>query len=402
MNALYELPENRIALHPTESRDSAKLLVSNPEEIMGESLVRDLPQWIVPSIAHMVGNASRVVKARLLFPRGENQKPYELFFLEPANQDVATAMGGTSPQTIRCLVGLSKKWKPGMVLEHPSGLRAKRIETQNDVSVVALEWSGPKTLGEWLEEAGNVPLPPYLHREAEKEDAERYQTIYAQNHGSVAAPTAGLHFTPRLLDELSRKGVSFHTIELHVGAGTFKPVESVDVADHLMHAEEVHIPLSTLQLMALGEPVMAIGTTSARSLESAFWIGVPCALGQTDCESFLPQWAWKDREVLLQNAGWDSVTAQKMVFTALVDKVIRSGKNELVFKTALMIVPGYTFRTLDALLTNFHQPDSSLLFLVSALLGEQWRNVYSHALKNNYRFLSYGDACLFFVHKKRP
>lgn len=388
----YTLPDERIAPFPVEPRDHARLLIAGPEGPRSDRQVFHLPEEI-QGIRHLVVNASRVVKARLLFPRGEGQKPFEVFFLEPAEGEVATAMTQVGQAKIKALVGGAKKWKLGVEMHHPSGLRATRLSQEGATHTLDLQWSGSLTLGELLDQAGRVPLPPYFQRMDDASDAERYQTVYAQNAGSVAAPTAGLHFTPELLTALENQGIALHKIELHVGAGTFRPIDAEDVRNHTMHAEEVHLPLSVIDALRDGAPTLAVGTTSSRSLESAYWLAVQSLRSGEPLGTHLPQWTWQEVAPWWDaQPGSESEKRQKVWNHALTHWP--SHRPDWTFTTALMMVPGYRVRTWDALLTNFHQPCSTLLMLIASVLGDSWKSVYDHALNNDYRFLSYGDASL--------
>ena len=388
----YELPEERIALFPVEPRDSARLLVAGPDGPRLDARVADLP-GLLEGIRHVVVNASRVVKARLLFPRESGQKPFELFFLEPDEGEVASAMNQVGFARIRVLVGGSKKWKTGVELVHPDGIRALRVAQDGAVSTVELRWDAPLTLGELLDRAGRVPLPPYFRRADESSDAERYQTVYAQNAGSVAAPTAGLHFTPELVQALESSGRSFLKVELHVGAGTFKPIDATDAREHAMHAEEVHLPRAVVEALSDGAPTLAVGTTSSRSLESAFWLAAASLKNNTPLGNHLEQWSWEELAAWWDLQPGDDFEKRRRIWLHALDQW-PPNQSEWTFTTALMMVPGYRVRTWEALLTNFHQPGSTLLMLIASVVGDAWKELYAHALRNDYRFLSYGDASL--------
>lgn len=403
----YLLPEGRIARYPLAERDASRLLVYNRGRIT-DDYYRNLAAHI-PSNALLVFNNSRVVEARLLF-----QKPtggvIEVFCLEPHEQypDTSTAMQQREKVYWHCLVGGASKWKPGQVLEKKIRKGDKEIVLQGiyreknpDSFIIELSWT-PASLhfAEILHLAGAIPLPPYLKRPAEASDSVRYQTVYAKLDGSVAAPTAGLHFTTRVLDALHAKNIRMEFVTLHVGAGTFKPVKSETMRDHEMHAEWIDVSISTIEhiLDNPDHPVIAVGTTSLRTLESLYWLGVQIMQPET-ASGRRSNGANGSREpvILEQWQSYELAEKNTPVLDALTSLVAWMRKNNLerlVAKTQLLIAPGYTFKIVNGLITNFHQPQSTLLLLVAALIGEDWRKVYQHALEHDYRFLSYGDGSL--------
>lgn len=346
----------------------------------------------------LIFNNTRVIRARLLF-----QKPtgatVEIFCLEPADPAVVEqAMVQTARGTWKCLVGNLKRWKTGNLVLRCSAdgvtvlvTATYRGKTDDGAHLVHFTWDpGHLTFAEILKAAGHIPLPPYIHREDTLQDLLRYQTIYAQNDGSVAAPTAGLHFTPEVLESLRGKGISWSHVTLHVGAGTFKPVTSPDIRDHVMHTEKIIVPGKTILdlLERRDKEIIAVGTTAARTLESLYWAGVKILAGEFDEHTGVGQW---DPYVMRQSA----MSNEQSALRAVVDYMDGKGIETFQTETRLMIVPGYRYRIVDGLITNFHMPGSTLLLLVAAMIGDDWKRAYEHALANPYRFLSYGDACLF-------
>ena len=383
----YVLPEDRIAQFAIEQRDAAKLLVNG----QGKTSHRQVAQMASAledlgfrSGGHLVLNETRVVQARLFFPRGEAH-PFELFYLSPEAGSVEQAMEATRELIARCKVRFSKKWKAGQVLQMDS-LSAERIHIEGDVSVVRFFWDGPKTWSEILAHLGELPLPPYMRRKAEEHDQHRYQTVFARVEGSVAAPTAGLHWTPALLTDMDALGWKTQSVRLHVGAGTFQPVVVDAMEGHPMHAEEIHITRETLQSLADGRPIWAVGTTAARTLESVYWLGCISASGMP-LPKVLDQWTPYDLDV--------PKMSRSEALRALGTYLDETGQSSLTSHTALLIAPPYSFRVVDLLMTNFHQPQSTLLLLIAAGIGSPWKDLYTQALAQEYRFLSYGDACLF-------
>ena len=329
-----------------------------------------------------------MVQARLLFFKDINTRPIEIFCLEPITMDIQQAMASKGQIDYLCLVGRAKKWKDGSlkIWLGKHSLVAEKIEINQNGYIIRFSWDDQITFAEILEIAGKTPLPPYLNRSSEPDDKMRYQTVYAEQSGSVAAPTAGLHFTPQILSELQARGNQLLYTTLHVGAGTFKPVSSDTIKDHNMHFEEIHItPQFVDELLNHNGPRVSIGTTSVRTLESIYWLGVKLFSDFTNGSLDLKQW---EAYELPQNIT---------ITDALIALKEFMGGKPLKSKTQLMIIPGYKFRMINSLITNFHQPKSTLLLLVSAICKENWKTVYNHALKNNYRFLSYGDSSIFHI-----
>ncbi len=391
---LYDLPESRIARYPLKERDESRLLFYNRGHIQDE-IFKNLPE-LLPDDAFLVYNNSKVLPARIQF-RTENGKDIEVFCLEPADGTEQTeAMSAKGHSEWNCLIGGNRKWKNGEIslrLEGKEGeisLKIKRLSMNEDSFRVAFDWDGEKSFSEILELAGKIPLPPYLRRKANQADKERYQTIYARWEGSVAAPTAGLHFTPEVMGRIRQKGIETLESTLHVGAGTFRPVATPTLEGHPMHREWVEVEFDFLQRL-INEPhrpVVSVGTTSMRTLESLYWAGINLIQKRKTPPQGPGQWDPYD----LDSSGLTS----KDALEALAEFMTREGRQKLTFQTQILIAPPYKSKVANALITNFHQPGSTLLLLVAALIGEEWRAVYDHALLEKYRFLSYGDGSLLF------
>ena len=396
----YTLPGERIAIYPLADRDASNLLVYKQGNIT-EDIYRNIALHL-PEGALLVLNDTRVVEARLLFqkPTGGN---IEIFCLAPHTQyaDISTAMLQKQMVWWNCLVGGASKWKRGAVLEKKIAMGKGNIVVQASIAerlpdsfTVEIRWEpGDLSFAEILHYAGVIPLPPYIKREADKKDEERYQTIYARQQGSVAAPTAGLHFTERIFQSLSKRHIETDFVTLHVGAGTFKPVKSESMQDHVMHAEFIDVHYETIKkLLQNAGRVFCVGTTSLRTVESLYWMGVKIKkdTGLTVDELPITQW-----EVYEELAAY-KVPAQESLL-ALLEWMERRKMNRLLTQTQIIIAPGFDFNIISGLVTNFHQPQSTLLLLVAALIGKDWETVYQYALENNFRFLSYGDVCLLFT-----
>ncbi len=388
----YPLPEERIAKFPLPQRDHSKLLCLHGEEI-SEHHFYDLPS-LLPKDTLLVFNDTKVIHARLFF-RKETGAVIEVFCLEPYQMAVSEAFEQRERCTWTCFIGNNKKWKEGALTLHYrlSGseyrLTVTRREAVGNAWVVDFEWTGGLSFAEVIEAAGVIPLPPYLHREAEASDATRYQTVYAHHDGSVAAPTAGLHFTPEVFASLKDHGIDTEYITLHVGAGTFKPVSTPTIGEHEMHVEPVHITADNLRRLIAhdGRPVIAVGTTTVRTLESLYWFGVQLQSNRNLSMMHVNQWA-------PYTLSADGITYTE-AYRNVLDWMQRHDIVLLDGETQLMIAPGYQYRVINGLVTNFHQPKSTLLLLVSALIGDRWRACYRYALDHGFRFLSYGDSCLF-------
>ncbi|SEA03153.1 S-adenosylmethionine:tRNA ribosyltransferase-isomerase [Arachidicoccus rhizosphaerae] len=397
----YPLPDSRIAKYPLTTRDQSKLLIfnKNNQKDITERIYRDLDEEL-PKGSLLVFNNTKVVEARLLFKK-QTGSTIELFCLEPAGNypDITTAMLSRGEVLWKCLVGGAKKWKSGpLTLEvagpHPANtvtVTANKIEKQGDSFIIQLNWTPVElSFAEILHLSGQLPLPPYLNRATEAQDLETYQTVYAKQDGSVAAPTAGLHFTKDLLKRLADKGIKEAFVTLHVGAGTFKPVKADKMKDHEMHAEFMEIPctfIETLLQQAKLKPeakILAVGTTSLRTLESLYWMGVKLLTAQKD-PYIISQW-----EPYQLEQGISLVDSLAALWQALQN----DGKSALITHTQIIIAPGYNLRVADAILTNFHQPHSTLLLLIAAVVGNHWKSIYEYALGHDFRFLSYGDGSL--------
>lgn len=384
----YELPDARIAQHPLAERDSSKLLVYRTGEITDRTF-KDLPDEL-PENALLVLNDTRVVHARITFKRATGAV-IECMVLTPEN-DRAIEHALNDERTSRwwCMLGNAKRWKGEELTLEKDGHRLSivRVDQHNGEHLVEFHWDSDEAFLQQLDRFGAVPLPPYMRRSAEDDDDRRYNTVFGERPGSVAAPTASLHFTPEVLGRLSAKGVGTARVTLHVGAGTFLPVKSPTMADHDMHSEQVRIPRTAVEQFLRHwkkGPIIPVGTTAMRTMESLYWFGADLVNGM-DAEQLTVE-QWRPYAALPEVGVEDALNA----VLAWLD---RHGEDAVLGSTKLLIAPGYRFRLADGLITNFHQPRSTLLLLVAALIGPQWREVYEHALKNNYRFLSYGDGSL--------
>ena len=387
----YPLPDERIAKYPLAERDTSKLLLYKGGDIREEKFA-NLPSFI-PQGALMVFNNTRVIQARLRF-RKETGAQIEVFCLEPEQPADYQLMFQETKECIwQCLVGNSSRWKSGVlsqVIEIDGvqvTLSVERVSSAA-VNLVRFFWDGGFSFAQLLEAAGELPIPPYLNRKTEENDKNTYQTVYSKVKGSVAAPTAGLHFTPAVLAALDAAGVQRGEVTLHVGAGTFKPVKSELIADHEMHEEYIEVQRGLLErIIAAGGAAVAVGTTSVRTLESLYFLGEKVSENPTIEESELcvGQWEPYNREHSLSTVE---------ALTALLQWLDAKGLDRVHSHTRIMIAPGYKFRIVKAIVTNFHQPKSTLLLLVSAFIGGNWRRVYDYALENGFRFLSYGDSSL--------
>ncbi|MFM9051026.1 MAG: S-adenosylmethionine:tRNA ribosyltransferase-isomerase [Bacteroidota bacterium] len=388
----YELPCERIAKFPLEQRDASKLLCYRNGEI------EDLAfSDLAAKLEHgdlLVFNRTKVIHARLLF-----EKPtggvIEIFCLEPHDEpDPAIALQLKGTAVWRVLVGNLKRWKDPVLRMHDPhagaeyGLEAILAGNADDSLLVRFSWNQDKTFAELIERYGRLPIPPYLGRDAEASDELRYQTVYADREGSVAAPTAGLHFTESVFDSLEKAGVSRTFVTLHVGAGTFKPLKSETIGGHLMHEERIDVDLETISTLIRQirskKRIIAVGTTSMRTLESLYWLGVSVIKGEVT--GLVDQWTAYDSK-------GENISALDAL-ESLELQLVRTDQEQLHATTRIIIVPGYEFKMVDGLVTNFHQPSSTLLLLVGALVGDDWKKIYNHALTNGYRFLSYGDSSL--------
>lgn len=387
----YRLPESRIAKYPLTPRDASKLLVYDCGEI-SHDIFGSLPHYIGQSDL-MVFNETKVINARLNF-RKPTGAQLEVFCLEPLSpSDYEQAFQAGSGCIWKCAVGNLKKWKAGLIdaqadtFKGKLRLKAEKLEREDNAVQVKFHWDDPEIqFGDILDASGKIPIPPYLNRESTSDDTEQYQTVYSRIKGSVAAPTAGLHFTPEVLGKLTEKGVPSAFLNLYVGAGTFRPVSSETAKDHRMHSERFSVTLDELmKIKQSAGRITAVGTTSVRTLESLYWLGVKALQKHNSLTHFLSQ-----TEI---NRLPQTIPADEAL-SALFYETKKAGKTLFDAATQIFIVPGYRFRLVNKIITNFHLPKSTLLMLTAAFTGEDWKAIYNYALKNNFRFLSYGDSSL--------
>lgn len=392
----YPLPDERIAKFPLPVRDQSKLLLYRHGEVT-EDIFTSLPDYL-PANSLMIFNNTKVIQARLHFHK-ETGALIEVFCLEPIQpNDYALNFQQTEHAAWLCMIGNLKKWKEGALKREITvkgkllTLTAERGACHGTSHWVDFRWNNPEiTFADILEVFGELPIPPYLNRETQESDKETYQTVYSKIKGSVAAPTAGLHFTPRVLDALREKGVALEELTLHVGAGTFKPVKSEEIEGHEMHTEYISVNRSTLEKLVAHEgKAIAVGTTSVRTLESLYHIGVTLLHNPNATEEDLHVKQWQPYETALETAATPAVDALQ----AIIAYLDRHHMETLHSSTQIIIAPGYEYRIVKAMVTNFHQPQSTLLLLVSAFLHGDWRKIYDYALAHDFRFLSYGDSSL--------
>ena len=392
----YPLPDDRIAKYPLERRDLSKLLCYKDNGV-SEHKFTSLPDLLEDG-SMMVFNDTKVVPARLHFQRSTGAH-IEIFCLEPVLPEEYVSMFAVTDRCRwKCIVGNVKRWKNDTLsLYNPDsdisvkelGLKADLVERQGETSIVEFSWDNGAPFSRVLEIGGSVPIPPYLNRDTENIDLERYQTLYARFRGSVAAPTAGLHFTENVLEAIKAKGIDIQTVCLHVGAGTFLPVKSSLVSEHTMHREPFVITLDFLKrLKSRTGKLIAVGTTSVRTLESIYYVGVKCI--ESGKPADVDQWDPYAREY-----GYSLEDSLQALIQYMLDNELK----ELQSGTRIIIVPGYSFKVVDVLVTNFHQPQSTLLLLISAFVKGDWRKIYDYALSNDFRFLSYGDSSILFRSK---
>ena len=394
----YYLPENRIALHPLTERDASKLLVYK-KGVIEETQFLEIDNYL-PEKSLLVFNNSKVINARIKFTKPTGAE-IEIFCLEPNGDitDYSSVMTATNTVQWKCLVGGAAKWKDEILQKeiHVAGekvmLSAKKIDKITEAFIIELFWEPAVfCFAEIIEAAGKVPLPPYIKRNTDGEDSNRYQTIFAAHDGSVAAPTAGLHFSSKIFRKLTAKNIEKAFLTLHVGAGTFKPVKAETMQEHEMHAEYIDVNIETIEKLKnnIGN-ITAVGTTSLRTLESLYWMGIKVNHNPSITNPEILQWdVYKD----------DMVTSNYSTLTALnflTEWMMINNKKNLFTRTQILIVPGYKFRMVNMLVTNFHQPRSTLLLLVAAAIGNDWKKMYDHAMQNDFRFLSYGDGNLLFL-----
>ena len=390
----YILPDERIAKYPLAERDLSKLLIYGSDGSINTDTFNQITAHL-PSDHLMVFNDTKVVPARLHFQR-DTGAHIEIFCLEPVLPEEYVSMFAVTDRCRwKCIVGNVKRWKGDILnLYNPEenasvasmGLKASLVERNGETSIVEFFWDDGAPFSAVLERCGQIPIPPYLNRGTEDIDLERYQTLYARFRGSVAAPTAGLHFTEAVLGSLEEKNIRIGNVCLHVGAGTFLPVKSSLVSEHTMHREPFVVSLAFLEkLVSLKGSLIAVGTTSVRTLESLYYMGVKCI--ETGAPSDVEQWEPYSKEYPY---------SLNESLKALADYMVREGMKDIQMGTSIIIVPGYKFKVVDVLVTNFHQPQSTLLLLISAFVGGDWKTIYDYALSNDFRFLSYGDSSILF------
>jgi S-adenosylmethionine:tRNA ribosyltransferase-isomerase len=396
----YHLPADKIALHPLGERDQSKLLIFKQEKI-NEVTYKDIANHL-PNNSLLIFNNTKVIPARIVFKK-ETGGIIEIFCLEPAAvyTDYVTVLNKTASLQWKCMIGGASKWKEGSlekklkINNEEVMLTAMLKEKLRDAYITEFIWQPSHyTFAEIIEQAGEIPLPPYIKREIKETDKERYQTIFAEHKGSVAAPTAGLHFTPKVFSSFKNKNITTDFVTLHVGAGTFKPVKAEIMESHEMHAEWIDVSISTIEniLGNLEGNIIATGTTSLRTIESLYWMGVKSFLNNDsrleDLE--IKQWDVYDEPLTVQNIE------AKIALMSLMKWMKNNDLQKLFIKTQILIAPGYKCKIANALITNFHQPKSTLLLLIAAIAND-WKSIYQYALENDFRFLSYGDGCLLFI-----
>ena len=399
----YTLPDERIAAFPLPERDQSKLLIYKNGQI-NEDQYKNLARYI-PEKSLLVFNNTKVIQARILFQKVTGGV-IEIFCLEPYEMlnEYAAVMIKKERVRWKCLIGGAGKWKGGSLEKSISisgkniVVSARLVEKLPDAYVVELSWQpGDISFAEIIEQAGETPLPPYIKRKAGEADKTRYQTIYARHDGSVAAPTAGLHFTDNIFAGLAEKNISQAYVTLHVGAGTFKPVKAAALQNHEMHAEWMDVTRTTIEQLIenIGSGIIAVGTTSLRTLESLYWMGVKSLIDKQASIEQLAIGQWDVYEAPLMHAGISAAAA----FVALLQWMKQHDMDRLIVQTQILIAPGYQYKVAKAIVTNFHQPQSTLLLLVAAAVGDDWKKIYNYALNNDFRFLSYGDGSLLFMNK---
>ena len=390
----YLLPEENIAKHPLQERDKAKLLYLTEDGKIEDRIFSHLPELLNKNTL-VILNDTKVVYARLFFQKSSGAT-IEIFCLEPIEpNDMQLAFSETRQCRWKCLIGNNKKWKDGVLKKacHYDGkeitLSATRIEQCDNAWIVQFEWNEEVSFAEVLQNMGIVPLPPYLKREAEEGDKTDYQTIYADHDGSVAAPTAGLHFSDKTFLDLKERQIKCDFVTLHVGAGTFKPVTSKTIGEHVMHTERICISKAVIEdlLNHCEKKIVCIGTTSVRTIESLYWHGVKLGNGEGKYQDIdIKQWEPYAKQTNIST---------KDALQAILTNLTKNNMDYLYGQTQIIIAPSYKYRITTGMVTNFHQPKSTLLLLVSAMIGDKWKVVYDFALNHSYRFLSFGDACLF-------
>ena len=382
----YDLPVDRIALHPLSERDASKLLIYKNGNIL-EDIYRNIDAYLPPE-SFLVFNNTKVIKARMRFQKSSGGT-IEIFCLEPYDtiNEYSSIMNKKGSVKWKCMIGGVGKWKNGKLTKKLGignwELGATLIEKLPDAYVVEFSWvPADLSFAEVLEHAGDIPLPPYIKRNTEVEDTERYQTIYAKDEGSVAAPTAGLHFTDEIFNRLDEKNIQKDFVTLHVGAGTFKPVKAATMQGHEMHAEWIDVSVEFIEnlVLQLDKTIIAVGTTSLRTIESLYWMGVKTYLKSDIKHLHINQ--WEVYEEPLANAKVNAVDA----LSSLIDWLKKNDQQRLFTQSQILIAPGYTFKITNALVTNFHQPQSTLLLLVAAAIDDGWKKIYNYAMQHDFRF----------------
>ncbi|MDE3235719.1 MAG: S-adenosylmethionine:tRNA ribosyltransferase-isomerase [Bacteroidota bacterium] len=400
----YELPDEKIAKYPLAERDQSKLLIYKEGKIE-EDTYEHLDQFL-PENTLLIFNNTKVVEARLIFQKSTGGL-IEIFCLEPADlyPDITTAMLQKGKVLWNCLVGGAKKWKEELVTKQIEirskhvTITARRTEKTGDTFLIAFEWNDHSiSFAELLHAAGSIPLPPYLNRATEESDKETYQTVYAKHDGSVAAPTAGLHFTEKIFSRLAEKNIQHTFVTLHVGAGTFKPVKSEILKDHEMHAEFIDVSVDLVEQLskASNKTIVSVGTTSLRTIESLYWMGVKVITKRKETNHLNIE--------AISVSQWDAYELQDHLhfteaFAALLQWMQEKEMTRIITKTRIIIAPGYSLKVADGIITNFHQPQSTLLLLIASVIGNDWKKVYDYALNHSFRFLSYGDGSLLWKTK---
>jgi S-adenosylmethionine:tRNA ribosyltransferase-isomerase len=391
----YDLPENRIAQFPVKERDLSQLLIHKGDSI-SKDIFRNITHY-VPDNSILVFNNTRVIRARLLFQK-DTGASIEILCLEPISPvEYELSLGSSVPVEWKCIVGNLKKWKNKTICHSFTHngeihkLTAEKTEQINEAWRIKFTWTCPElSFGQVIEAFGHIPLPPYIKREDNNDDNIRYQTVYSKIRGSVAAPTAGLHFTDHVLSRLREKGIKSAEITLHVGAGTFKPVKEKKIINHEMHCEHFIVTVATIELLLKNTGrIIAVGTTSVRTLESLYWIGVKISEDSLSLQNEFSLGQWEAYKMNNNMSVKDSLQA--------ILNILKNNELPAIHvSTAIIIVPGYDFKIINGIITNFHQPKSTLLLLISAWMGIRWKNIYEYALNNSFRFLSYGDSSLLF------
>jgi S-adenosylmethionine:tRNA ribosyltransferase-isomerase len=389
----YELPAERIAQYPARERDDSQLLISEGSRI-SKDIFKNLVDYL-PLDSLLVFNNTRVIRARILF-RKDTGSSIEILCLEPLlPSEYELSFSSLEPVEWKCIIGNLKKWKTGILKtpfinnKNQFSLSAEKIQPEGEACRIRFSWDCLElSFGEVIEAAGHIPLPPYIDREDETVDISRYQTVYSSIKGSVAAPTAGLHFTPATFKKLKEKGIKGTEVTLHVGAGTFQPIKSKDISGHEMHCEHFFVTAETIRLLIENQGrIIPVGTTSIRTLESLYWLGIKLLLNPSLDISDISLGQWEAYDINI------SIPATKSL-EALLKHLQEQNLHYLHASTSIIIIPGYNFRLINGMITNFHQPRSTLLLLISAWAGKNWKNIYRFALENNFRFLSYGDCSL--------